>query len=130
MAHFEKRKKIQKFLYHPATTVVLFFIVLFLGFSVFSVFQKRHEAYVNATNAEYELRMLRESETRIQGQIDRLETDAGIEEAIRNKYRAAKEGEGLVVITDDTRSAPMVAPKIVQPQKSWWQTLTGFVRGE
>ncbi len=130
MSRFEKRKKIQKFLYNPAAVVVLGCIVLFLGFSVFSVFQKRHEAFVNAKNAEYELTSLRQTEARIQAQIDRLETESGIEEAIRNKYRAAKEGEGLVVITDDTRATPIVAPNIVQPKKTFWQTITSLVKGE
>ena len=128
MSRFEKRKKLQQFLYSRGTVIVLVIIVIFLGFSVVSVFQKRQEAYTNAKTAEYEVTKLRESEIRTQAEIDRLGTQPGIEEAIRNKYRAAKEGEGLVVITDDSRNTQLVAPTIVPEEKSWWQNFTSIFK--
>ncbi len=105
-------------------------IVVFLAFSVYSVFQKRHEAAVNAKTAEYEVTMLRESEAKTKAQIERLGTEAGVEEAIRNKYRAAKPGEGLIVITDDSKDRK-TAPLAPQPQeKSWWQRFKGLFTGQ
>jgi cell division protein FtsB len=128
MATFEKRKKFKHFLFSPLGVLVLGVIVIFLGFSVFSVFQKREEARTNANTAQYEVLTLRESELKTQAEIDRLNTDAGVEEAIRNKYRAAKPGEGLVVITDDSRTASVAPATPVAQKKSWWQTFTSMFK--
>lgn len=123
MAYFGKRKKTIHLLYNPMSVVVLVIIAVFLGFSVYSVFQKRQEAYSNAKNTEYEVMTLRESEAKTRLQIEKLGTDAGVEEALRNKYRAVKQGEGLVVITDDNARtmAAQIAPQ--KEQKPWWQRL-------
>lgn len=126
MAYFEKRKKAGNFLYTKTAVVILVAIAAFLGFSVYSVFQKRQEARTNAKTAEYEVMTLRESEAKTKLQIEKLGTEAGVEEAIRNKYRAAKSGEGLVVITEESRRG-ITAPVAPQEEKeSWWQRFLGI----
>jgi len=127
MAYFEKRKKIGRFLYTKTAVVVLLIITAFLAFSVFSVFQKRKEAYTNVKIAEHEVSVLRENEAKTRSQIEKLGTPEGVEEAIRNKYRAAKPGEGLVVITEETRG--IVEPLIpVRENKSIWEQFIAIFR--
>ncbi len=128
MANFEKRKKFKHFLYSKITVGVLAVITIFLIFSVVSVFEKRQEAYRNAKIAEHELEMLRENEARTKESIAKLDTQAGVEEAIRNKYRAAKEGEGLVVITDDTRTVAASSLTVQPEKKSWWQSFLSIFK--
>lgn len=130
MSYFEKRKKIKHFLYTKTAVIVLCIIAAFLIFSVYSVFQKRKEAYLNVKTVEHEVMVLRENEAKTRVKIEKLSTPEGVEEAIRNRYRAAKEGEGLVVITEDTRGS-VVAPLIpVREKKSLWQQLSAFFSKE
>ncbi len=113
-------------MYTKTAVVILVVIAAFLAFSVYSVFQKRQEAKTNAKTAEYEVMTLRESEAKTKLQIEKLGTEAGVEEAIRNKYRAAKPGEGLVVITEESRRGAPSAIAAQQEKQSWWQRFLGI----
>lgn len=102
MATFAKEKKIQKILYSRLTVALLAVVVFFLGFSVYSVFEKKQQAQSQANIAEQETKTLLLRKAKTQTEIENLQTDEGIEEILRNKYRAAKDGEGLVVVVDRT----------------------------
>lgn len=102
MTTFAKEKKIQKVLYSRLTVVLLVIVVFFLGFSVYSVFEKKQQAESQASIAEKETKALLSRKVKTETAIENLQTDEGIEEILRNKYRAAKEGEGLVVVVDRT----------------------------
>jgi cell division protein FtsB len=130
MQRFEKRKKLHQYLYNRVAVTILALLVVFLALSVFSVFQKRQEAYRNAMIAQNEVTKLRESELKTQESIDKLDTQAGVEEAIRNKYRAAKEGEGLIVIADPNKQTLSIEAQLAPPQKSFWQRIIGFFKGQ
>lgn len=80
--------------------------------------------------AQNEVTKLRESELKTQESIDKLDTQAGVEEAIRNKYRAAKEGEGLIVIADPNKQTLSIEAQLAPPQKSFWQRIIGFFKGQ
>jgi cell division protein FtsB len=123
MARFEKRREQQSIIYNRVTVAILAVLVVVLGFSVYSVFEKRHEAALNAKNAQYEVATLTERKSTMQSQIDKLQTDAGVEGAIRDKYRASKDGEGLVVIVDPKSSTP-AQDAVLPPKQSWWARFT------
>ncbi len=102
MATFAKEKKFEKILYSRITVILLLIVVLFLSFSVYSVFEKRQQAQSRATVAEQEAQALSLRKAKTQTEIQNLQTNEGIEQVLRDKYRAAKDGEGLVVIVDRT----------------------------
>ena len=126
MAQFEKRRQFQKILYSRVSVAVLMIIVIFLGFSVFSVFQKRHEAFVNEQTAARELKTLSDRQTQTNEEIAKLNTDAGVEEVIRDKYRAEKDGEGLVVIVAKDDSTAENAGQTPQSISIWQRILNFF----
>ena len=127
MARFEKRHKFENFFYTKTMIGVLSLVVILFTFSVVSVFEKRHEAKENALSAQHEVETLSQHQAKTQQSIDNLHTDAGVEEAIRNKYRAAKDGEGLVVIMDpDQNKDSTTNPEPVQ--ETWWQKFTDLFK--
>ena len=123
MARFEKRRKMQSLLYNRTTVVILAVVTVLLGFSAFSVFQKREEAYQNAKTAEYQVKTLTEREQKTQEEINELQTNEGVEAAIRDEYQASKDGEGLVVVVDPAThgNATFTPQESVAP--SWWHRL-------
>ncbi len=100
MARFEKERKITDVLYSRIGIVVLLVIAVLLVLSVISVFSKRREARKEAKAAEARLADVTNRKAELSADIDRLTTPAGKEEALRDRYREAKPGEGLVVIVD------------------------------
>jgi cell division protein FtsB len=127
MARFEKRRKFENFFYTRTAVVILALVAVLFGLSVISVFEKRHEAAQNAHEAEYEVQTLSARQAKTEQSIKTLNTDAGVEEAIRNKYRAAKDGEGLVVIMDQSQTETVRAPQPQVPQ-TWWQKFISFFK--
>ena len=118
----------QSLLYNRTTVAILAVIAVLLGFSAFSVFQKREEAYQNAETAEYQVKTLTAREQKTQEEINELQTNEGVEAAIRNEYQASKDGEGLVVVVDPaTREDDTVAPQATPAAQSWWQRLLSFL---
>ena len=127
MARFEKRRKMHSMLYNRITVVLLVVVILLLGFSVFSVFQKRQEALDNAKAAELKVQTLSQEETKTQEEINTLNTDEGVEAALRNEYQVSKDGEGLVVVVnkDPQKISPVVSPP---PPQTWWQKILSFFK--
>lgn len=105
MAEFAKDKKVNKLIYSRAALLLVIVVVLMLGLSVISVFQKRQEAHTKAQSAENEYNTLLDRRAHTEAEIKRLQTDTGVEQAIRDKYRAVKDGEELVVVVDKTDQA-------------------------
>ena len=82
------------------SSVGLLFILFALVKGVWGIYQKERETYEGRERAEQELADLGEREARLQGEIARLRSPSGIEEALRQQFDMAKEGEGIIVIVD------------------------------
>ncbi len=100
MRSFQDKQKTRKFLHSRGMLAVLFIGCILLGKSVFDMYQKSREALANKNQTISEYNELVEREDMLTDSIDSLETEEGIEKSLRENYRVAKEGEGLVVITD------------------------------
>lgn len=85
----------------PAAIVIYFIAIVYLAFLVVRIAGKSREAGENRRIAEAELAELAARRESLAADIERLETDDGLEEAIREKFRVVKEGEGIVVIIDE-----------------------------
>ncbi|MBI4093334.1 hypothetical protein HY417_00055 [Candidatus Kaiserbacteria bacterium] len=89
--------------------LLLFSVVLFAISGVWSVYKKERETAKRRGEAEVELSELTARRQKLQGDIDTLETDRGLEETLRAQYGLAVEGEGLIVIVDPPSSEPVHA---------------------
>jgi cell division protein FtsB len=104
MSYIEKPKLKKKNIYNKFTAILLSIITLILGASVVSVFEKYQDSgnKVNISKSQYEV--LKQREQYLKLEMEKLSTLEGKEEAIRNKYRAVKEGEEVIVIIDQNKS--------------------------
>jgi cell division protein FtsB len=101
MANFQRKSKGKNILYSKVSIVILGLIFLFLLVGVISMIRKTREAYINKEVAKEKLAELKGQKTNLENETTKLKTDKGIEENIREKFRVVKDGEGLVIITDE-----------------------------
>lgn len=113
MAEFRKRQKIRNFFHSKPVLILLFIIIVVFAINIAGIAKKSAEVKRNRDNARAKVAELAEKETKLQTDIASLETKAGTEDAIRDKFRAVKEGEGLIVITD-----PVLPVDTVTTEKS------------
>ena len=88
-------------LYSRPVILLLVIVVVIFALSVFDIFIKYRETSKNRNNAEQELQTLKIKETDLNGEIIKLNSDSGIESVIRENYPVVKEGEGVILITDN-----------------------------
>jgi len=100
MVEFQARKKIRRFLYSPFTLIIMFALLLVFSHAAYSVWQRDEEVRELLGNLNEEKEILTAKEKNLALRIAALKTDRGVETALREKYKVAKEGEGVVVIVD------------------------------
>ena len=101
MQEFQQKKKIRKILYSPITLTILAIIFMVLVRGVYGVYIKEKISSNNLEQEKNELAKLEEREKSLAASFDYLKTDQGVENEIRTKFRAVKEGEKVSVIVDE-----------------------------
>ncbi|MFA7315764.1 MAG: septum formation initiator family protein [Candidatus Paceibacterota bacterium] len=100
MHHFKKKAE-YKFWHSPIMLVVLFGVVVIFAYNLIGLLEKERETSKKKELALDQIESLKKRQTILEGDIARLETDDGIEEAIRDKYQVVKEGEKVVTIVNE-----------------------------
>lgn len=75
--------------------------VLIFAWSVINFMGKMQVTKESKKIAENKVAELEKGKEKLSSDIDKLKTDSGIEENIREKFGLAKEGEGLIVVVED-----------------------------
>lgn len=105
MKEFQQERFARKLIYSKVTIIVLSILLLILLRATVSLYGKRSEIITERNKKEEELR---EGEARLR-EADKkkafLESERGKEEYIRTTFPVAKEGEGVIIIYDDKKSA-------------------------
>ncbi len=100
MIEFQARKQIRRILYSPLLLVILLVALLFFSRATYSLWQKYGDAKDMISLLEKEKSVLNAKQDNLAARVSTLKTDKGVEEAIREKFKVIKEGEGVVVIVD------------------------------
>ena len=85
-------------IHFPWLFVVALLVTIFIASRAVGVMRKKADAGVMNTGYRSELQQLEEKERSMQAELGELETPAGIEREIREKFRVTKAGEELVVV--------------------------------
>lgn len=101
MNNYQGQNNSKNFLHSKLMLIVFGIIIVFFIFNIIKFSIKAIETNKNKKNAEARLEELVLQKDRLTRDINTLSTQNGVEEIIRDKYGLAKEGEGLIVITDD-----------------------------
>ncbi|MCR4330390.1 MAG: septum formation initiator family protein [Patescibacteria group bacterium] len=130
MLDFQQKKKLRKAMYSKGVLLVLGIIVLFLGNATWNVYQKYSEARGNEENVLNELRKLQERESDLSADIERLNTQRGVEEELRKRFGVAKEGEEVMIIVEPVVSDEGSIDDGVQKEGFWSSLFHIFTGGE
>jgi hypothetical protein len=124
MIEFQKKKKIKKIIYSPAVLILLGIILLIILNGVWNIHSKAILSKNNLNREQIELNKIIEREKNLESSLEYLKTDQGIENEIRSKFRAVKEGEKLAVILDDNPSTS--TSTITEQNKSLWNRIISW----
>lgn len=104
MKDFQQRKKIKKFLYSPLAVIILLILCGLLIRGTWNVYKKEKESRENLEKVTAEYERSKERQGVLEHQIERLSTEEGVEEEIREKFSVTKPGEEIVLVVEDDTS--------------------------
>ncbi|HAT68090.1 MAG: hypothetical protein A2481_02835 [Candidatus Yonathbacteria bacterium RIFOXYC2_FULL_47_9] len=128
MLPFQERKKFRKILYSKASILMLFVGFMLVSRGAWSVHQKAKIARIERDESVRILAELQERNTALEVSLERLKSDKGIEDEVRQKYAVARPGEEVVVVVDESSKKGKNGDEALQ--KSFWQRFISLFTGE
>jgi cell division protein FtsB len=121
MKNFQTKRK--KSFWQSWIFLMFFFaIILIFAWNVFAFWRKMQDTSQNRKIAEDKISQLQKQRNELTDDIAKLNTEAGVEEAIRDKFGLVKEGENMIVIVEDKN-------KEVPPVPSRFSRFWGYLKG-
>jgi len=121
--HNKRHKVLQSAMSSNIVLVGLVFIVALLGNATWNVYRTYAEARMREMRAREDLAVLIARAASLESDINRLNTDMGREEELRERFGVGRPGEQMIVVTNpeiDVKSAPISRDSWVS---SWWKGL-------
>lgn len=101
MKKFQEKQIIKSRLYSPITIIFLFIVLLFAVNGSKNIWLKYFESKENATQTYRKLEELEARKKGLEEQTERLKSEEGIEEEVREKFNVLRPGEKVLVIKEE-----------------------------
>ncbi len=90
-----------KFWHSPISLIILLCVIALFTYNMVGLIKKERETSKNKTAVLNKIDELRKREVVLSKDINKLNTDHGVEESVRDKFQVVKPGEKMVVIVDE-----------------------------
>lgn len=116
MKEFKKRSLVRRIIFSRFVFLILVAVAVVLGLSVYNAYKIERTADTIKNNIGDELNELSGKQKQLEASLDKLSSESGIEEELRNKLQVKKPGEELVIIIEDKNGeAGIFSPEMDQP---------------
>ncbi len=113
------RKKTDSFWYSPFVILILFCFLILFAYNIVGLVEKERETTKKKDIILSNIEVLNKREQSLSSDIEKLKTEEGVEETIRDKYQVVKEGEKMVVIVDQDKEEKSLQPEEVVNHSFW-----------
>lgn len=110
MSEFNRKNK-YNFWHSPLVLIVLFCVLILFIYNIIGLIEKERETTEKKNVILSNIETLRNREKSLSNDIEKLKTEEGVEETIRDKYQVVKEGEKMVVIVDEEEKGASITPQ-------------------
>lgn len=123
MKNFQEKPSYIRVLESKPVLVLLFLLLLFFIWNMLNFWEKRNETQKKLEIVQNRVLELKENELKLKEDIEKLNTEIGVESTIREKYGLVKTGEQVIVVVDDPNFAPSVPEKedFLSKIKNWFR---------
>ena len=101
MRNFQEKNKFKNFMRSKPVLILLTIILIAFVWNIVNLSVKLQETYKNKNIEQEKISDLENRKAKLSTDIDKLNTDKGKEEVIRENFGMVKDGENVVVIVDD-----------------------------
>ncbi len=112
MSEFNRKNR-NNIWHSPLVLFVLFCVLVLFAYNIVGLIEKERETTKKKDIILSDIETLRGREKSLTENIEKLKTEEGIEETIRDKYQVVKEGEKMVSIVDQEKEENIQKDMIV-----------------
>lgn len=124
---FRQRFRFRRMLYSKIVAVALLALFVLVAQATWGMYEKSVEAGERRDRAEMTLRGYEERTQELDANIERLSTERGIEEEIRDRFMVAKEGEGVIVVRTPSAEKKEDVVIVNGEKRSIWKRMLSSV---
>lgn len=124
---FRQRFRFRRMLYSKIVAVALLALFVLVAQATWGMYEKSVEAGERRDRAEMTLRGYEERTEELDANIERLSTERGIEEEIRDRFMVAKEGEGVIVVRTPSAEKKEDVVIVNGEKRSVWKRMLSSV---
>lgn len=96
----------KKLLRHPATILIVIFLLGWLGIQFWEVAQKAYVLYEERKKLELELASLQKRKAEFEEGLSRFQSDAYLEREAKRRLNLKKSGEQVIIIIPEEKNEP------------------------
>lgn len=101
MLDFHEKRKLKSYVYSKPTIVVLLLFALLLSTAVYERYSREREMAEKRDALASELEHLQQQASVLDAEVNRLKSERGMEEEIRDRFDVSRPGEEIVIIVED-----------------------------
>ncbi len=100
MKDVQQTKRPVRKLYSKPVLLLLLVVIFLMAKATWGVYLKEKESRQNVAIVQSELAGLQKRQALLKDETEKLNSEEGVEEAIRKKFQVSKEGESVLVVVD------------------------------
>ena len=124
MLEFQEKRKIRNILYSKITLVILIGLLIVVGSATLNIYDKQKESEEFKLKVSEEFNKLEKRELELQASIEKLQTNRGIEEEIRERFGVILPDEEVIVVVEPREEEK--DNQNFKKDQSFWSKIFGF----
>jgi len=117
MKELQRKQRMKRLLYSVPSLICLSAITFFLAKGAGGVMLKERESAGVVSGLEAKALASEERQKELEASIERLKTEEGVMEEIKDKFSVTREGEHVAIIVDERRAATSTGV----PERAWYK---------
>lgn len=113
-------------MYSLPVLLVLLVMAVLISKGAYTILVKERQSAREAVALAEKIEVLAQREEKLKYEVEKLETDLGIEEEIKSKFNVARAGEHVALIVERGEEATSTT----EEEPSWWKRFWGGIIGQ
>ena len=126
MLELQRKQKLKRKIYSLPVLLGLLLIAIFTSRGAYIIMSKERGSSKEVMALGQKIGALAEREEKLKYEVDKLETDSGIEEEIKSKFNVARAGEHVALIVERQDGEASTT----EEEPSWWKRFWGGIIGQ
>lgn len=123
MREFQDKRRQRRMVYSLPVRLGLTLVIIALAGSIFRLYEKERQVGLERVTLFEEVERLRVRQRELAAEVEKLATERGLEEEIREKFNVVKPGEKVISLV--ANETPTSSPPL--PPTPWWQKVLGWL---